>query len=366
MKRHPLITLCVLLALPVARARAADGRIPISTAPYIIGAPGDYYVTRDLTVASGVTVTINANNVTLDLNGHTLTNSATTTGNWVIVTNVTFSGVRVTGGRVVGGNLGVELEGSSAAQFQLDHLNVSGAGAYGVHVYSSGAVPATAIVEAVQVTGPAGIAGIAFQGVSGGRISGSSTQGCHNGIQLDSSRGVKVENNTVADSTSFGIYVLNGARDNLITGNTVQKSTSNGIYLNGSRGNRVTFNVSNLNDVGIRIDAANNNTLSDNTLVENGNYGIYLNGASNTAVTRNSMMGTVGFGSGLFIINNSTYNSFEENFSTGNVGYGIIFATAGSTSNVYSNNRLMNNFNGNNFGTGNVSAGGNNAGAANF
>ncbi len=363
---HKTLFTAALAATALFPLRAADGRIPISAVPFTINAPGAYYVTRDLTVASGVAVTINANNVTLDLNGHTLTNSATAAGNWVIITNVSFNGVRVTGGRVVGGNLGVELEGSSAAQLQLDHLNVSGAGAYGVNIYSSGVVPATAIVEAVQVTGPAGTAGIALQGVSGGRVSGNSTKGCYNGIQLDNSRGVIVENNTVADSTNFGIYLINGSRDNLLTGNTVQKSTSNGIYLNGSRGNRVTYNIINNNGSGISLFNANNNNVSDNALVENANYGLTLGNASNTMVTRNAIQGTQGAGHGIYLYSGSRFNSLDANFSGGNVGLGIYFIDSGSTGNTYSNNRLLNNVGGNNFGAGNISAGGNNAGAANF
>jgi len=51
-----------------------EPRTPISSLPYVISQPGSYYVTTDLTGVSGQHgITINSHNVTLDLNGFTLT-----------------------------------------------------------------------------------------------------------------------------------------------------------------------------------------------------------------------------------------------------------------------------------------------------
>jgi hypothetical protein len=44
---------------------------PISSLPYTINAPGSYYVTRNLSAVSGNGITINADDVTLDLMGFT-------------------------------------------------------------------------------------------------------------------------------------------------------------------------------------------------------------------------------------------------------------------------------------------------------
>jgi parallel beta-helix repeat protein len=50
-----------------------EQRIPISSLPYTISSPGSYYVTKDLTgVAGSNGITVDADDVTLDLNGFTL------------------------------------------------------------------------------------------------------------------------------------------------------------------------------------------------------------------------------------------------------------------------------------------------------
>ena len=52
-----------------------EPRTPISSAPYTISQPGSYYLTANLTVASGDAIDINANGVTLDLNGFTISST---------------------------------------------------------------------------------------------------------------------------------------------------------------------------------------------------------------------------------------------------------------------------------------------------
>jgi hypothetical protein len=51
-----------------------EKRTPISSAPSTISASGSYYLTANLTVASGTAIAISADNVTLDLNGFASTN----------------------------------------------------------------------------------------------------------------------------------------------------------------------------------------------------------------------------------------------------------------------------------------------------
>lgn len=350
---------------------AADGRIPISAVPYTISAPGSYYLTRDLTIASGTAITVSASNVTLDLNGHTLTNSAGAGFNYGVSNlNGAFSRLRVTGGRIVGGAAGVYFYGNASGELRVDHVEIAGATGYGVSLSGTVSGLIMPVVESVQVIGTGGNIGINLGYAAGGRVSGNVVQGSSDGIDLAGCRGVLVQDNTVSDSANYGIALMifgtDISRDNIITGNTVQKSTSNGISLNAARGNRVTFNVVSNNGFGISLTNSNNNTVSDNTLVENANYGLTLNGASNTLVTRNSIQGTQGAGHGIYLINGSRFNSFDGNSSTGNVGDGMLISDAASSGNIYSNNRLPNNGTGNGFGTGNFSAGGNNAGGANF
>src|SRR5208282_3722482 len=53
-----------------------EPRAPISSAPFTISQPGSYYLTTNLTVTGGNAITIAANNVTLDLNGFTISSTA--------------------------------------------------------------------------------------------------------------------------------------------------------------------------------------------------------------------------------------------------------------------------------------------------
>lgn len=74
---------------PAATMKTLDQiepRTPINqvSLPFTINASGSYYVTENLSVASGNAITINASGVTLDLSGFTITStSATAAGNAV-------------------------------------------------------------------------------------------------------------------------------------------------------------------------------------------------------------------------------------------------------------------------------------------
>jgi hypothetical protein len=60
-----------------------EPRTPISSLPFTISSSGSYYLTKNLqfTAASGDAITINSSNVTLDLEGFTLSSIAAVTGN---------------------------------------------------------------------------------------------------------------------------------------------------------------------------------------------------------------------------------------------------------------------------------------------
>jgi len=65
-----------------------EARTPISSAPFTINASGSYFLAGNLPVASGNGVTVNADNVTLDLNGFTIASTASPASG---------TGVRITG-----------------------------------------------------------------------------------------------------------------------------------------------------------------------------------------------------------------------------------------------------------------------------
>src|ERR1700757_5247799 len=87
MKRNVVLSVIAagLGLLPVAGAYAfetAQGVVatPITSLPWVISTPGNYYLPTDLTTsaAAGAAITITASQVYLDLNGRTLKNSIKT------------------------------------------------------------------------------------------------------------------------------------------------------------------------------------------------------------------------------------------------------------------------------------------------
>lgn len=91
-------------------ARADQGRIPIF-GPVTITQPGSYVLTRDITVSSGTPINIQASNVTIDLNGHSLTNSPT--GGRLITIFSPSTNIRIANGRLVGGVRGIDYNTST-------------------------------------------------------------------------------------------------------------------------------------------------------------------------------------------------------------------------------------------------------------
>src|SRR5205085_3321009 len=72
-----------LHSFPTRRSSDLDqieARTPISSAPFNITSSGSYYLTQNLTVASGTAISIAASNVTLNLNGFTISSTESPAG----------------------------------------------------------------------------------------------------------------------------------------------------------------------------------------------------------------------------------------------------------------------------------------------
>jgi hypothetical protein len=117
-----------------------EARTPVSSAPFTISSSGSYYLTTNLTVSTGSAITINANNVRLDLNGFTLssTENPATTGCGILlsaigVTNIAIingfisSGVTNNSSGVFGGSgFGSGIYGVVAVNTRITGVSVSG------------------------------------------------------------------------------------------------------------------------------------------------------------------------------------------------------------------------------------------------
>ncbi len=131
-----------------------EPRTPISSAPYSITKPGSYYLTTNLNVTGGDAIDINANGVTLDLNGFTLSSTSPFDGGTAIYlfgnegsgiignTDITIFNGHITGGvtnkaGVYGGpgfnnGLSYNLAGGTPSNVRVTGVTVSGCLSFGI------------------------------------------------------------------------------------------------------------------------------------------------------------------------------------------------------------------------------------------
>jgi hypothetical protein len=117
MKKLSLLALVGALLLSTVPVLADDGFyvIPtratpgtsINSLPYTVTAPGYYYLTRNLTYNGGTAITVDADNVTLDLMGFCLTGPGTSNSFFGILIKESRHKVEVRNGTVSGWGLGI-------------------------------------------------------------------------------------------------------------------------------------------------------------------------------------------------------------------------------------------------------------------
>jgi hypothetical protein len=192
-----------------------EPRTPISSLPFIITSPGSYYVTSNLTgLVNQNGISISASNVTIDLNGFTLS-----------------------GG---GGGSGEAIWSPTAQQnLVVRNGTVRGWPGSGVNFYDAGS--SLTVVQNIQSISN-GFTGIAVR--NGSRVTDCVTTGNNlRGIIVDND--VLVEHCKTTGSSLFGIGAGSNCQlfDNQITGNT------NGLSITGTsnivRGNIVRLNTVN-------------------------------------------------------------------------------------------------------------------------
>ena len=127
-----------------------EPRTLIASLPYTISAPGSYYLSNNLTVATGNAITIAANGVTLDLNGFTLSSSAASATGYGIYISSSWNDITILNGHVQGGvtdngsgtfsgpGFAAGIMGGSAANVRVSGVSVSGVLYYGIYLNSSG------------------------------------------------------------------------------------------------------------------------------------------------------------------------------------------------------------------------------------
>ena len=295
-----------------------EPRTPISSVPFIITNSGSYYVTTNLTAAPGGGIngiTIQADNVAIDLNGFVLTGSGSDTGIKVPSPQKNLS---VRNGAVnAWGFVAVDTDLASNSQFEQLRIANSGGGLR----IGAGCLATHCSVTANGNWGIEAGAGSTVKnctafgnfndGIVGGR--GVSVLDCTARSNLrygiDVNDGSTVNGCTVTSNTLHGIQVARACRvtGNVATDNGVGAGNGAGILVSSSF-NRIEGNVVSGNDRGLDVQAGGNfiikNTASDNP---------YGSGASNYLFVAGSTFGPTNnlVGAGGVITNQNPWANFS-------------------------------------------------------
>ena len=279
-----------LHASDIIDAAGGDARTAINTVPYTINAPGSYYLAADLshTGTSTDAITINADNVTLNLNGFTLSGPGTSTGS---------------------GNRGIVTNGTNTV---LLNGSVTLFGGYGIY-------EANFAGKGMRLANISAIA----NGNTGAFLGGTEQHVISCYFSANLGHGVRTGSGSIIEGS---IANLNGgdgiivSSTTTIRNNITKNNALSGIYGNTAAqivGNTVAFNNSSNSTTHGGIYVWEHSLVKNNTFYGNQNAGIYVAGGVN--------------------INGS---AIEENHITQSIGYGIIFAGSG---NLFTNNRLSGN-----------------------
>lgn len=116
-----------------------EARTPISTAPFTITQPGSYYLTANLSVTTGNAISLDSNDVTLDLNGFTISSSSSpASGTGILIgnglRNITITNGHIRGAVTQSGGVfsgagfddGIFYFSNSPANIRVSRISVSG------------------------------------------------------------------------------------------------------------------------------------------------------------------------------------------------------------------------------------------------
>lgn len=125
-----------------------EARTPIETLPYTISTSGSYYFTKNLqfTAASGNAITITTNNVTLDLNGFTLSSTSGVTGIAISV-NDDLNNIAIKNGKIAG-NTTVTITGTAP-----DQTWATSKAGFDYGIYANAPSSRNMTVDQIQVSG---------------------------------------------------------------------------------------------------------------------------------------------------------------------------------------------------------------------
>ncbi len=247
----------------------------------------DTTLDSDLTKCTGPGIRIGADDITLDLNGHTITGK----GKGVGVNNIAgYDGVTIEGGSIHNFMESVAIEGAS--DNRLRGLSLSHNRHVGVYLKDSSAIQ----IEQNSVS-DIRFAGIFVWRSHGVRVEGNSVSDSGAGVWAQAADHVAIEGNAAEGNGGEGIALVEGTSESQVAANTVAHSGAAGVLLddadaNQVSGNHVSHNVDNI------IVFGNANTVADNQVADAAGckkgcgYGISLEGGAGNLIAQNDVRRT--------------------------------------------------------------------------
>jgi hypothetical protein len=231
-----LMAVCVMLLVSVATLEAAT---EITSLPWTITTQGSYIINQNLK-ANWHGIKVQANNVTIDLNGYSISGNNTSGGYGVYINGR--SNVEIRNGTIRNfGSHGIHEESNSGRSHRVINVRVMNNKGYGIYLFGSNHMVKDCTVSDNVNTGIRVDTGV----VSGNTVYGNGATGIY------AETGVSVIGNSVYLNSQDGIFAGNGCA-----------VVNNAAYGNGGSGMLVSFGT----------------TLKNNGSYYNGNYGFYLGG----------------------------------------------------------------------------------------
>ena len=243
-----------------------EPRTPISSTPFTITQPGSYYLATNLTVTSGDAIDIATNQVTLDLNGFTISstaNPAAGDGVKLIVpggnSDVTIFNGHIVGGVTNNGTIfggpgfysGIDLPASFLKNVRVTGVTVSGCMAFGIYLgLGDSTVVESCIVQNIASSGivAAGVShSTAYQCGASGILADTASDCTGQAIGTGTGLNVtKTANNCAGTSagSGTGLYVANGVAigcyGSSVSGSGITAKIANSCIIGGGTTN-ITF-----------------------------------------------------------------------------------------------------------------------------
>jgi len=305
---------------------AGDGQIDIAYLPFTISQSGSYIVTANLTLSTTETngITISADNVTLDLNGHTLKGPGKATGSSGAgiyfsndCTNITIRNGIIQDWRGSGID-GFEFGVRHANNCRIESLQCYNNGGNGILVGDTCEIKD----NICSYNGGSGISMRDLAVVINNVTDGNGSYG------ISASNSNCVTDNVCRSNAIWGIYVANL---NTVKNNTCTFNTGNGVQV--SLGNLVINNNCSYNGymtgdaAGINVNDYGIRNCIENNLVVGNDRGIDCNPATDNYIAGNRANG----------------NATDYDFAAGNTYGPIVDITAGgsiTTTNHFANIRF--------------------------